>query len=450
MIARVADIMSNNPSHVSLLAGANDLYSYTAAAYYNKYVEFFDACRAIDRDVICIACGTLFLDESAPANAGKAGHNAKAATLHGLLRAGVGTDFDAYAPLGEHPLMTAAAMVAGGTYSVDGLHLNQPGAYGPISATFAAVMNPIKALATGAVPSAFTFVDQSNCEPGSTQNASAPVTGMGIGRSATGTHSGDGTFTRNQGAFGTSSFSFMNGDFALARLIASMTAEATVSETVTIGGVSETFSATTEAADPADFNATAPEQFFDGGFASGSTKTFSAVAHPGGVPFIAAAANGGRTFTSVTFNGVALTALTSMDNGTHRFFIGSAEVAAGNYDIVVTLNAAIGSLWVWPGGITGISSSTPVGVSKLASGFRFDGAHNASPAITLGTGAIGIIFGSTDADSTISGFGPSGSLVKDYGQPFFAKFTASGTPTFTTSGSSSGDTTTKLTAAGFG
>jgi hypothetical protein len=248
MIARVADIMSNNPSHVSLLAGANDLYSYTAAAYYDKYVEFFDACRAIDPDVICIACGTLLFDEAAPANAGKAGHNALAATLHGLLRAGVGVDFDVYAPLGEHPLMTAAAMTAGGAYSTDGLHLNQPGAYGPISAVYTAVMDSILQQDSSSAPDAFTFSDVTGADLSTVYTSSITLTGLGMGLSATASMTGSGDMSRGQGSYATTSFAMMNGDILTRRLTSSGSTGVEVTGPTTIGGVSDTFSVSTAAA----------------------------------------------------------------------------------------------------------------------------------------------------------------------------------------------------------
>ena len=58
--------------------------------------------------------------------------------------------------------------------------------------------------------------------------------------------------------------------------------------------------------------------------------------------------------------------------------------------------------------------------------------QNASSEVTLGSGDIGIFLGNRDPGVNISAFGPSGSLVKDYGAYFWVKFTGSGTPTFTT------------------
>ncbi len=457
MINRMADIMSTNPDLVTLRSGANDLMQFaTAAAYYAKQKELIDLVWTYRPNCCVVLESTFYLDEAAPDNSppSKNGFNARCDELRALQRSRAGIDFHAYVPCGEDPNYSIARMVDDGPISTDGLHLNQSGANNSSGLTLAAVLNPIRDGATATAPSAYTYTDQTNCVPGSTQDASAIITGMKWGHSVSGVLSGDGTWAQNNSAYGTGNFTFMNGDRSFPRLTASMTALGVRNATTDIGGTSDTFSATTAPAASLDFNATAAEQFFAGGFSSGNTRTFSGVAHPGGVPYLGASTNGGRTFTSISITGYGtLSVIPSAANG-DQFFIGTGgALAAGNYDIVVTLSDTIGDLYVWPGGITDLTSTTPVGVSKLSDVFRFDGVQNAGSVITLGSGGVIVALGKRSNGATISAYGPgSGSLVKDYGtnKRFWWKSPASGTPNFTTAGSSGGAGNTMITACGFG
>lgn len=103
--------------------------------------------------------------------------------------------------------------------------------------------DPSKAPAIDTTPDAFTFTDQTNVALSSTIT-SAAITVSGINSAATITSSG-GTFDINSSGTFISSGTVNNGDTVRARVTSSSSNSTAVNCVVTIGGVSDTFTATT-------------------------------------------------------------------------------------------------------------------------------------------------------------------------------------------------------------
>lgn len=95
------------------------------------------------------------------------------------------------------------------------------------------------------VPDDYSFIDQDNVAPG-TSVTSSPVTITGLGASAIISVSG-GEYSINNGSFTDMDGFINNADMVVARHTSSPAARSTVDTSITIGGVSDTFSSTTSA-----------------------------------------------------------------------------------------------------------------------------------------------------------------------------------------------------------
>lgn len=101
-------------------------------------------------------------------------------------------------------------------------------------------------VSTDTTPDAFTFTDQTNV-PVSTTRTSNTITVSGLGAAATVTVSG-GEYSKNSGAYTSASTTAVNNDTFSVRHTSSASNSTSVNTTLTIGGVSDTFTSTTEAA----------------------------------------------------------------------------------------------------------------------------------------------------------------------------------------------------------
>ena len=109
------------------------------------------------------------------------------------------------------------------------------------------LMIRVDGTAADTTPDAFSFVDRTDV-PLSTTITSAPVTISGITAAAPISVVG-GEYSINGGAFTSSAGTVANGDSVRARHTSSASFSTSVDTTVTIGGVSDTFTSTTAAAD---------------------------------------------------------------------------------------------------------------------------------------------------------------------------------------------------------
>lgn len=229
-----------------VLIGANDLHSASStAAWQTSLLQYLSDVRA-DIPGIKIGVGTILpLDEIAfPA---RAGHNARRATVNAWMRGQVGTTIDFLIPYGDHPEFTNAA--ASNTAILgDGLHPASAGA-GFMLETLNAVLNPIVAGATGAIPTDFAFSDNATATASTTYTERNIITGMGMGQSASATMSGSGDFARGALpggiSYGTSALTVMNGDIITSRLTSDADANDTVTHTVNVAGSGDTWDITT-------------------------------------------------------------------------------------------------------------------------------------------------------------------------------------------------------------
>lgn len=107
-------------------------------------------------------------------------------------------------------------------------------------------VGPIAALDT--TPDAFSFTDASNVSLSSTQTSNTiTVAGLGSGVSVAATVTG-GTMSKNGGAYGSTATTAVNGDTFAVRHTSSASNSTATDTTLTIGGVSDTFTSTTLAA----------------------------------------------------------------------------------------------------------------------------------------------------------------------------------------------------------
>ena len=97
-------------------------------------------------------------------------------------------------------------------------------------------------------PDAFTFTDQTDVPVSSARTSNTiTVAGMDAGASATVTVTG-GTYSKNSGAHTSASGTAQNGDTFAVRHTSSASNSTATNTTLTIGGVNDTFTSTTEAA----------------------------------------------------------------------------------------------------------------------------------------------------------------------------------------------------------
>jgi len=244
LIDNIATIMAQeDPSHITVLIGANDSGAQTPVQWLSALEELVGAAKAIKPTVQMGACGVLPADEALP---GYSGFNANRAAINFAMRSAAWLDF--YIPIGDHPTFEDAA-AQDPTLSNDGIHWagSSGRAYATMLEVYSAVMDSILIQASGSIPNAFSFTDVTHAVAESTHTSSVMAAGMGPRAIATVSMIGGGDFRRGHGSFDDEPFTVMNGDVVTARLSASATPAAIVAQTVTIGGVSDTFSVTTAA-----------------------------------------------------------------------------------------------------------------------------------------------------------------------------------------------------------
>ncbi|KQN11545.1 hypothetical protein ASE89_14245 [Sphingomonas sp. Leaf30] len=130
---------------------------------------------------------------------------------------------------------------------IDGVHPSPVA----VSAMAAAISSAVQAIdgsapVTDTTPNAFTFTDATNAAP-STLTASNAITVSGINAASAISVSG-GEYQINGGSWVTAAGTVTNGQTVKVRLTSSSAASTTSNVTLTIGGVSDTFSVTTAAA----------------------------------------------------------------------------------------------------------------------------------------------------------------------------------------------------------
>lgn len=332
--ARVATVMANNFSDVMLACGANDLMSYASAqAFCDDVYAYFDLCRAINPQVVRWAMGIGPIDETAPANPGKTGFNARRLQVNAILRAEVGGRVDVYVPAFDQPALNNAAGSDVAKYA-DGLH--------PTASTHALIANVTSVVASARMadisklaPDQYVFTATNNAALNTRYNMYALITGIKLGASAAGSVTGTGDFARGYGVFGTTPISFITGDYVGAGMTSAASNSSARSTTTTIGGVSATYTVTTAAnVTPVSYQTAAGQQQ-DVAFASSSYTFANTITLPACTFFYAVYSTGASRQAT------------------------ASKLASGGTDYASTLIATLGSVTYW-------RCTVPVGTYSLS------------------------------------------------------------------------------------
>jgi len=231
-------------------------------------------------------------------------------------------------------------------------------------------------------PEAFAFTDQSGVAPGSLRTSDA-VTVSGINDAATIGISG-GSYSINGGAYTSSAGTVQSGDQVRVQHVAAAGFSASVDTTLTIGGVSDSFTSTTEARDttPAAFSFTDQTNV-----ATGSQRTSNAVTVSGINDAASISVSGG----SYSINGGAFTTAvgTVVAGDQVRVQHTSSGAASTTVDTVLTI-----------GGVSDTFSSTTGTADTTPNAFGFADVSGARRSSTV-TSAV-VTIGGINAATPIS------------------------------------------------
>lgn len=382
-----AIIADDDASHVLFAMGANDLAHTSAAAFLAAYQAAAETLRAAKPGVVIGAMGVLPASETILEN--YEGFNDNADEVNAGLRAAVRGWLDFYVPIGDHAFFDRAA-ADDATKSNDGLHWTGSGgqAYPTMGLVHDAVMNPIRDGSTSTSPSAFSFTAQTNAELETVYTAEWIVTGLRLGEKVAVTGSGPGDFKRGHGEYGTSTFDVMNGDVVTARLQSSAELETGVSQTITIGGVSATFTVTTKSeAEPVDLEAI--DAVYELNNNTTDPHVYTDIPFPAGRPTIWLFAN--TSPSAVLVDAVVMERWAQV--GQYYTYVGQTELAAGNRTVSIDgepynhLSAFVA------GALVNAADSVPGTVSKFNEAYVTDDPKEGDVAIELETGGMRMLFG---------------------------------------------------------
>lgn len=242
LTARLSALAAEDPSDLAILIGTNDLHELGVSAWLGQLDTYLSAARSA-----CPSLQRIYVGLITPTDPADRPNLAEyRATVNPALRALVGDTIEAIVPFGEHPLFGVDSAGVDTNYYYDGIH---PTAltYSYMLAQLDAVLAPVLAEATGSVPSGFTTADVPAATASTEYLAYVTVTGMGLGSFANASSSGAGDMARGTGSFGAGPVAVMNGDVVVRRVTSSGTSEASVSQVLTIGGVSDDWTLTTSA-----------------------------------------------------------------------------------------------------------------------------------------------------------------------------------------------------------
>lgn len=404
-------IDDDEASHIFFAMGANDLAHTSNTDFVAAYQAIAANARALKPDVQIGAMGVL------PASAARLGpsyadFNTRRNAVNASLRAAVGDWLDFYVPIGDYSLFPDAA-ADDPALSNDGLHWTGSAAtaYPAMDLVHAAVLDSILAEDTGTTPNAFSFVPQTNAEPTTYYYAEIIVSGLGMGETATVTGSGDGAFRRGHESFGTSSFVVMNGDSVTARLEASATPVGVVNQTITINGVSATFTVTTKSdEEPVGLEGT--DDVFRIDETTPSPHVFTDVPFPAGRPVLLMYKN--TTPEDVTVGSEAMTVVANVNQ--YYILVGDNEIAAGNYTVSVNGDPYNHITEIAPAALTDAVGATFTAPATLVYQYRVDGPQTATSDIDLETNGMMMMFALANGGG-VSNWGNNEEVVT-YTDPF--------------------------------
>lgn len=326
---------------------------------------------------------------------------------------------------------TASVSITGGTYSKNG------GAYTSASGTatngdtfrvrhtsssnFSSSVNTTLTVGgvsdtftttTGAAdstPNSFTFNDQTNVQLNTTQTSNE-ITISGINTSVSVSVSG-GTYSKNGGAYTSASGTAVNGDTFRVRHTSSSSFSSSVNTSLTVGGVSDTFTTTTGAQD------TTPDQFnfTDVNNVARSTTQTSNLITLSGMNSPATVTVSGGTYSK---NGGAYTSSSTTGSNGDTFRV--RHTSSANFGTAVNTTLNVGS-------VSDTFTSTTLAQDVTPDAFSFTDVNNVSTSTTQTSNQITI----SGINDTVSVSITGGTYSKNSGAYTSSAGTAINGDTFT-------------------
>lgn len=372
---RIHLVVAAAPQLVTILIGANGVFPMS------DLTSYITALKTRLPGVL-VAVSTIL-----PATTHGASRETLRLARNAEIRAALGTSIDAVIPMGDHPV--ASLYTNGATYFPDGLH-PAPIAHTAYAPQYDAVVSGIIARLNDNTPDVFTFTDTNNVPVSTDATALTLVKGMGRQATATASITGAGDFANGLGAYSTAAKTVINGDVLINRVTASATPSTPLDQVLTIGGVTDTWTVTSAApANAAFYGAATYKTARNLNIYGNGTRNVTDVEMPAGRPVIAMYYSYGDP-TALNIGGVAMTKIVA--SGGWTMWIGASDLTAGTYTLAVTGGNHI-DYDIFSGALTGITSSTPGGVSKSAMQYRNPWELVAGDvSLTVGTGGLGVIF----------------------------------------------------------
>ena len=281
-------------------------------------------------------------------------------------------------------------------------------------------------------PNAFTFTDVTDVDKSSTQTSNQiTVAGLGSGIS-TNVSVSNGTYSKNGGSYTSSAGTAVNGDTFRVRHTSSSSFGTTVSTTLNIGGVTDTYSSTTIAEDttPASFSFTDVTDV-----ARSTTKTSNQITITG-INSSAAVSITGGTYSK---NGGSYTSSAGTAQENDTFTVRHTSSSSFNTSTNTTLTV---------GGVSDTYTSTTIAEDTTPNAFTFTDVTGVSQSTTQTSNTITVSGINSSASVSVSG----GTYSKNGGSYTSSAGTASNGDTFSVRHTSASDfntqTNTTLTIGG--
>lgn len=387
---RVDDVLAAAPSIVTIGIGANDGLGTDAPTYYARILEYANYLRGARPGLKVMVCSNFPRYVAGDATY-TANYNAKRYALAALFRAGVGTDFEAFADFANHPTFTDA--YANGAGIPDGLHPGQT-AHDIARDIYSAALNALVTGATGTTPSAFAFTDDVNVEL-STVTTGAPIIVAGMSPTAQASVTATALASVGQGAFSANPGNVRNGDAVRPRVTSSGSNLTAVDNDVTIGGTADRYSATTKAANPPAFAAIGTSALVSA--SGGTTHTISFTLPVAGRPIMGLLRGGTISSLSIKDGGNTVVA-----TGTSRESVGSTPrhlvsfnntIPAGTYTLeVVGSNVGAITVTAWIGYLTGSNGGFTDSDKDAAYGIHNPNTLKMANPVTVAPGGLMVLF----------------------------------------------------------
>ncbi|REK60289.1 MAG: hypothetical protein DWQ49_06380, partial [Bacteroidetes bacterium] len=272
-------------------------------------------------------------------------------------------------------------------------------------------------------PNAFTFTDVTDVDKSSTQTSNQiTVAGLGSGIS-TNVSVSNGTYSKNGGSYTSSAGTAVNGDTFRVRHTSSSSFGTTVSTTLNIGGVTDTYSSTTIAEDttPASFSFTDVTDV-----ARSTTKTSNQITITG-INSSAAVSITGGTYSK---NGGSYTSSAGTAQENDTFTVRHTSSSSFNTSTNTTLTV---------GGVSDTYTSTTIAEDTTPNAFTFTDVTGVSQSTTQTSNTITVSGINSSASVSVSG----GTYSKNGGSYTSSAGTASNGDTFSVRHTSASDFNTQ-------